>query len=152
MPTYANNITQKAQLAAKAFLDGEDLSFITDEDQQIRTGIASDDLLLPGVVCQCAIAQSATPYEGNWQAVLRIEVRSNSTDTDHEEHQEYAGEVFSKFMDSPVNARQHLSSAAIEFTCQQLVPMQQGWELNDESWVSFLTLQIDCAGTYFDVT
>lgn len=149
---YANNITQLCQKAAKAFLDSEDLSFITDEETQIVTGIASDDLLLPAVICQCQAAQAAVAYEGNWSAQLRIELRSNADDTTQDDHHEHAGELFSKFMVSVADGRALLSNQALGFTCQQVTPMQQGWEINDGSWVSFLLLQVECAGTYFDVS
>ena len=69
----ANNITQLCQKAAKAFLDGENLSFITDEESQIVTGIVSSDIQLPTVICQCRTATSAVPFEGNWSATLHIE-------------------------------------------------------------------------------
>lgn len=149
---YANNITQLCQKAAKAFLDSEDLSFITDEETQIVTGIESSDLMLPAVICQCQSAQSAVPHEGNWSAVLRIELRSNSTDTHQDDHHEHAGELFSKFMTSIAAGRAFLSNQSLGFTAQHVTPMQQGWEINDSSWVSFLILQVECAGTYFDVS
>lgn len=148
----ANNITQLCQQAAKAFLDGEELSFINDAETQIVTGIASDDITLPLVVCQCQSASAAMPYEGNWSATLRIEVRSNSSDTTQDDHHANAGEVFGKFMDTPANMRQHLSSEELGFTCQNLWPERQGWELNDKSWASFMEFQVECAGSYFDVS
>jgi hypothetical protein len=148
----ANNITQLCQKAAKAFLDSEDLTFITDEESQIVTGIAPDGLMLPNVTCQCQNAQSAVPYEGNWSATLRIELRSNCNDTPQDDHHEWAGELFGKFMTTVATMRTNLSSEALGFTAQSVVPMQQGWEINDGSWVSFLILQVECCGSYFDVS
>ena len=148
----ANNITQLCQKAAKAFLDSEDLSFITDEETQIRTGIASSDIELPMVVCQCMTADAAVPYEGNWSALLRIELRSSCDDVAQDTHHEYAGELFGKFFDTVPAGRGHLSDETLGFTCQQLLPVRQGWEINDNSWVSYLELQVECCGTYFDVT
>jgi len=147
----ANNITQLCQKAAKAFLDAEDLSFITDEESQIVTGIASDDVQLPMVVCQCSQATAAIPYEGNWSALLRVEIRSNADDTAQDEHHEWAGEVFAKFMGGISETRQLLSNQTLGFTCQQLLPSRQGWEINDNSWVSYIELQVECCGTYFSV-
>lgn len=147
----ANNITQLCQQAAKAFLDLEDLTFITDEESQIVTGIASADMSLPMVVCQCQQAQAAVPYEGNWSATLRIELRSNADDTTKDAHHTNAGELFGKFMGSVAAGRAAMSSSVIGFTCQQLLPVRQGWEINDNSWVSFLELQVECAGSFFSV-
>jgi len=147
----ANNITQLCQKAAKAFLDSEDLSFITDEESQIVTGIASDDISMPTVICQCAQAQAAVPYEGNWSATLRIELRSNADDTSQDEHHERAGELFGKFMVGIPEGRQFLSNQTLGFTAQQVLPVRQGWEINDGSWVSYIELQIECCGSYFSV-
>jgi hypothetical protein len=147
----ANNITQLCQKAAKAFLDSEDLSFITDEETQIVTGIASGDMGLPMVICQCQQAQAAEAYEGNWSATLRIELRSNCNDTDQDDHHANAGELFGKFMTSVATGRAFMSNEDLGFTAQQVLPVQQGWEVNDESWVSYLILQVECCGTYFSV-
>jgi hypothetical protein len=147
----ANNITQLCQKAAKAFLDSEDLSFITDEETQIVTGIAAGDFALPMVVCQCQQAESAVPYEGNWSAVLRIELRSNCNDVAADDHHTNAGELFGKFMTSVAAGRAFMSNEDLGFTAQQVTPVQQGWEVNDESWVSYLILQVECAGSYFSV-
>lgn len=150
----ANNITQKCQQAAREFLIAEELSFIGDAESQIVCGIWAGELQLTTVVCQCQTADAEVPWEGNWSALLRIEVRSACGDDDPEgaAHFENAGEVFGKFMDSITQGRQHLSSATIGFTCQQLLPVRQGWEINDASWVSWLELRVECAGTYFDVS
>lgn len=148
----ANNITQKCQKTAKAFLDTVELSFINDTETQIVEGIASSDMMLPAVVCQCQQATASVAFEGNWAATLRIEVRSNADDTTQDEHHDRAGEVFGVFMTSRANYVVNMSNATIGFTCQELIPMEQGWELNDDSWVSYLVLQVECAGTYFDVS
>lgn len=152
MPTYANNITQLCQQAAKVYLDSEELSFVADNETQIVTGIFSDDLTLTTVVCQCQNADAAVPYEGNWSATLRIELRNNADDVTADEHHAMAGELFSKFMVSVADGRLNLSNQTLGFTCQQLLPTQQGWEINDGSWVSFLLLQVECCGTYFATT
>ncbi len=147
----ANNITQLCQQAAKAFLDAEDLSFIQDEESQIVTGIASAEIQLTQVICQCASAQAAVPWEGNWSALLRIEIRNNCNDISQDLHHEQAGELFGKFMTSIEDGRTNLSNEDLGFTCQQLLPSRQGWEINDNSWVSFLELQVECCGSFFSV-
>lgn len=147
----ANNITQLCQQAAKALLDAHDLSFITDETTQIVTGIAAEDIALPMVICQCTQADAAVPYEGNWSAHLRIEVRSNCDDTTQDEHHENAGEVFAVFMGGIQETREALSNSTLGFTAQQVLPVRQGWEINDSSWVSYLELTVECAGTYFSI-
>lgn len=146
----ANNITQLCQKAVKAYLDNEDLSFITDEESQIMAGIASTDLMLPAVIIQCQRASASVAYEGNWQATLRIELRSNANDTPQDEHHSNSGELFGKFMISQADGRIALSNEDLGFTCQQLTPQDQGWDLNDDSWVSFMVLQVECCGSYFD--
>ena len=146
----ANNITQLCQQAAKAYLDSEALSFITDNETQIVTGISGGDNLLPMVICQCQSADAEVPYEGNWSAHLRIELRCESDDTTEDEHHARAGELFGKFMVSVAAGRASMSNALLGFTCQQLLPVRQGWEINDNSWVSFIELTVVCAGTYFD--
>lgn len=150
----ANNITQKCQKAARAYLIGEDLAFVTDEESQIVCGIWFGTLQLTTVICQCKDADAEVPYEGNWRALLRIEVRSASSENDPEgeAHFENAGEVFSKFMVSFADGKTALSNEEIGFTCQQLLPVRQGWDINDDSWVSYLEMQVDCAGTYFAVS
>lgn len=145
----ANNITQLCQKAAKAYLDAEDLSFITDEESQIVTGIAVENMMLPAVIVQCANADAEVPWEGNWSALLRVELRSNAEDTTQDDHHSHAGELFGKFMVSVAAGRAGLSNETLGFTCQQLLPVRQGWEINDESWVSYLELRVECAGTYF---
>ena len=146
----ANNITQLCQKAVKAYLDGEDLSFITDAETQIVGGISAEELSLSSVVIQCQRASASVAFEGNWQATLRVELRSNSDDTTQDQHHENAGELFGKFMISQSDAREALSNEALGFTCQFLLPQDQGWDLNDGSWVSFIVLQLECAGSYFD--
>ena len=148
----ANNITQKCQRAAKAYLDSEDLSFITDEETQIVCGIHRGEMSLTQVVCQCSSAEAEMPWEGNWSALLRVEVRSQADDDepDGDAHFAAAGEVFEKFMVAIGAGRAALSNADIGFTCQQLMPVRQGWEIEGGSWVSYLELRVECAGTYFD--
>ena len=146
----ANNITQLCQKAVKSYLDSEDLSFITDEESQIMAGIASTELMLPAVIIQCQRASASVAFEGNWSATLRVELRSNADDTTQDQHHDNAGELFGKFMISQSDARLALSSSTLGFTCQQLLPQDQGWDINDDSWVSFLVLQVDCCGSYFD--
>ena len=148
----ANNITQLCQKSIQAFLFTQNLSFITDNESQILTGIASADMMLPAVVVQCGNAIHSVPYEGNWTATARIEIHSNASDTTQDEHHERAGEVFGLFMTSVADARQNLSSADLGFTAQQVTATQQGWEVNDDSWVSYLMIEVECAGTYFDVS
>lgn len=153
----ANNITHKVQRAAKAYLDNENLSFVADPETQIVCGISRGEIELTHVVLQCASAEAEMPWEGNWSALLRVEVRSQADDDDEtgEGHFLNAGEVFERFMVSIPNGRTALSSSDIGFTCQQLLPVRQGWELQGERtsiWVSFLELRVECAGTYFDVT
>lgn len=151
----ANNITQKCQLAAKAFLDGESLSFISDAESQIRTGIHRGELSLTTVICQCKSANADVPYEGNWNARLRIELRSaaddDSTD-DGDNHLANAGELFGKFMTSLAEARTNLSNEDIGFTCQLLTPIVQEWDTNDNSWVSAIEFDVKCCGTFLDMT
>jgi hypothetical protein len=149
----ANHITQKCQKAARAFLQSEDLSFITDAESQIVCGIWAGELQLTTVICQCQSADAAVPWEGNWSARLRIEVRSNaSDDPEGAAHFENAGEVFGKFMTSITAGRGHMSNEDLGFTCQQLLPARQGWDINDDSWVSFIEFQVECAGSYFAVS
>ena len=150
----ANNITQKVQQAAKAYLDSEDLSFITDEETQIVCGISRGEMNLTQVVCQCKSADAEVPWEGNWSALLRVEIRSQADDDDEEgaAHFANAGEVFEKFMVSITAGRSALSNQTIGFTCQQLLPVNQGWEIEGGSWVSYMELRLECAGTYFDVS
>ncbi len=150
----ANNITQKCQKAARAYVESEDLSFIDDEEAQIVTGICRRELKLTTVILQCASADAAVPWEGNWSAMLRVEIRSqvDEDDEDGAAHFDNAGELFEKFMVSIEDGRGLMSSEEVEFTCQQLLPVRQGWEINDGSWVSFLELRVECAGTFFDVT
>jgi len=145
----ANNITQLCQKAAKAYLDSEELSFITDEESQIVTDIYGEGIMLPCIICQCQNAQAEVPYEGNWSATLRIELRENCDDTGQDEHHANAGELFEKFMVSVADGRLAMSNESLGFTCQQLLPTQQGWEVNDGSWVSFIVLQVECCGSYF---
>lgn len=146
----ANNITQLCQVAARNFLRNEGLSFIADVAASIRSGITSEDIGLPVVVCQCLRAQAAVPFEGNWSAALRIEVRSNADDDpDGAKHHENAGELFAKFMTA--TAAVDMSGLA-GFTAQFVLPVEQGWDLNDRSWVSFLSLQVECCGSDFDIT
>lgn len=144
----ANNITQLCQQAAKAYLDAENLSFITDNETQVVLGIASDGLNLPQVICQCQQAQASVPYEGNWSASLRLELRSNADDTTQDEHHERAGELFGKFMVGIDEGKAAMTSDVIGFTCQQLLPVRQGWELNDDSWVSYIELTVECCGSF----
>lgn len=150
----ANNITQKLQRAAKAYLDSEDLSFITDEETQIVCGIARGEMNLTQVVCQCASAEAEVPWEGNWSALLRVEIRTQADDDsdDGDGHFANAGEVFEKFMVAIAAGRGALSNQDIDITCQQLLPVRQGWEIDGGSWVSFLELKVECAGRYFDVS
>jgi hypothetical protein len=151
----ANNITQKCQKAARAYLVAEGLEFITDAESQIVCGIWAGELQLTTVICQCKTADATGSWEGNWSAELRIEVRSK-TDTDNDpegdDHFANAGEVFSKFMVSTANSRGLISNEEIAFTCQQLEPMRQGWDIDDNSWISWIELKVECAGSYFDVS
>ena len=140
----ANNITQLCQQAAKAYLDSEDLSF----KSQIVLGIAADEIQLPLVVCQCQQAQANVPYEGNWSASLRIELRSNCDSTTQDQHHANAGELFGKFMVSIAAGKTAMTSQTLGFTCQQLLPVRQGWEIYDSSWVSYLELTVECCGSY----
>lgn len=150
----ANNITQKCQKAVKAYLDSEELSFIGDTAMQIVMGICRREFQLTQVVVQCASADAAVPWEGNWSALLRIEIRSQADDDDEDgsAHFSNAGELFEKFMVGIAEGRAFLSNQDVGFTCQQLLPIRQGWETNDGSWVSYLELRAECAGTYFDVS
>ena len=145
----ANNITQLCQKTAKAYLDTRDLSFITDSESQIVTGIASSDISLSSVVVQCQRASASVAFEGNWSASLRVELHSNASDTTQDQHHEDAGELFSAFMISQADARTAMSSEDIGFTCQQLLPVDQGWEVDGDCWVSYLVLQVECCGSYF---
>lgn len=147
----ANNITQKCQQAARAYLTAEELSFITTAEVQIVCGIHRGEMQLPMVICHCQSADAEMPWEGNWSALLRVEVRTQADDSDidGDDHQVMAAEVFSKFMVSIPAGRLAMSNETIGFTCQQLLPMRQGWEINDGSWVSYLELKVECAGTYF---
>ena len=149
----ANNITQKCQLAARNFLRTDGLSFITDANASIRSGIVADDIALPVVICQCTRAVGSVAFEGNWAATLRIELRSNADDDEEEDgetHHENAGELFAKFMTD--TAAQDLTNGLPGFTAQFVVPEEQGWDLNDRSWVSWLILRVECAGSDFDIS
>ncbi len=153
----ANNITQKCQRAAREYIAAqvEALPFIQDPETQIVTGIHRGELQLTTVICQCKTATPETVYEGNWTARLRVEIRSNIHDDgtdDGDNHFENAGALFALFMIGQVEARQAISNADIGFTCQQLTVTEQGWDIEEQCWMSYMDLNVECAGTYFDVS
>lgn len=152
----SNSITHKVQLAARNFLRNEGLSFVADVRESIRSGIVGADVSLPLIVCQCARATAEATNEGNWSCSLRIEVRTNADGEDGEggedlqqSHHDRAGEVFGKFMTA--TAKTDLSDALQDFTAQFVIAEEQGWDLNDRSWVSFLVLRVECCGSDFSV-
>jgi len=146
----ASNITQLVELAAANFVKLQELSFLTDEESQIGTGISPDETLLPQVTCSCQRAIAAVPFEGNWSATLRVELQSNASDTSLTDHHANAGELFSRFMSSTLN--QDLTNALDGFTAQFVLPTEQGWEPKDDSWISFLILQVECCGSDIDIS
>jgi hypothetical protein len=45
-----------------------------------------------------------------------------------------------------------LTNALDGFTAQFVLPVEQGWNPSDDSWVSFIVFQIECCGSDIDIT
>lgn len=144
----ANNITYLCQKAARNFYAGQSFSWVTDPDSQIVTGISSGEVALPNLVCQCKNADAAVPWEGNWSATLRITVRSNCDDSTADEHHERSGDVFGMLMTD--TAKGDLSDALEGFSAQQVLPISQGWDVDEDTWVSWIEFQVECFGSDAD--
>jgi len=144
---WANNITQKVMQAARALLASSGVAGIP--ASSIYCGIDDEQLANPRVVCLCSEANvTAAPFSGNWTCKLDILVRTNADDTSPDSHFDVAGDVFSKFFSTTTAS--DLSGALSDFHVFLVVPQRQTYGREDRSWVSIITLTIECCG--MDIT
>lgn len=129
------------QKALAAYLGTQSISF----DPGIYTSILDDSAENPAVLVRCKRAQGRVTTEGNWVAHARVEVRENADDTDADDHHDHAGELFSLFRTDTI--ADDLSAALSEFTCFQVVVIEQGWDTDGRLWVSYLDLDLECCGS-----
>jgi hypothetical protein len=147
MPDH-NNICYLLQKAARLFLTTETLSFV--DGPHIFQGLSALTVSNPRVVCQCIKAIADTQFEGNWLGTLRIYLYANADDTAEDTFHAYAGELFAKFMTG--TAETNLSAALDNFTAQFVLPLEQGWGIQDRTWFSYLDLQVNCCGSDIDIS
>lgn len=146
------NITQQAQKAWAAYLKSLTLDSV--ESGQIYRGIEgaitseSDEQpqtrLLPCVIVECRKAVESAPFTGNWTADVIIKVRSNADDTTEDEHHDFASEVFSNCWQS--NIVSDLNNQD-NFTVQQVRAKEQGYDLIDRSWESYIAFEVECCAS-----
>jgi hypothetical protein len=146
------NITQQAQKAYCAFL--KTLTLDSVPSSQIYRGIEnstkseSEDeperRLLPCVIVECKRASESLQDSGNWTASVRIMCRSNADDTTEDEHHEFASEIFSNvfYADSKTDL-----NSQDDFTVLQVRAQEQGYDLEDRSWVSYMEMAVECCAS-----
>ena len=143
------NITQLCQTAFYTYLTSLGLDNVP--DGQIYKGIenlnpASDYIarrrLLPCVTVECLRATESAHATGNWTATVIIKCRSNADDTDEDDHHEFTSEVLSNIWHSDIRA--HASAALSGFTVFQVRAKEQGYDLIERSWESYIMLEVEC--------
>lgn len=141
---FVNDICAKVEAATVAFLQAQTLANFL--PAQIVGGLNPEDRALPHVECICTDAAPEKEDEGNWIATLTINIRTNIDDTPTiAQHRAQAGEVFSYF--NTFTLADDLTAALADFTCWKKHDGPAGYTIVGRSWVSHLTLTLDCCGS-----
>lgn len=147
-----NNITNKVEDAAKAYLQGVGLELI--DTDHIHAGLSADDIATPYVACVCQSAECEEIFDGNWSANLELQVVSNADSFTAAQHKELAAEVFSWWFIDKGDLRDNLSASLDNFTAHFVIPRTQSYDLRDTErgrfWESRLSLVVKCCGS--DIT
>lgn len=146
------NITQQAQKAFCAYLKGLTLDAI--ESSSIYRGIENstksesedppESRVLPCVIIECNRATESLQDSGNWTARVRVVCRSNADDTTEDEHHDFASEIFSNVFHAEIKT--DLNSQD-DFTVLQVRADEQGYDLEDRSWVSYMIMAVECCAS-----
>jgi hypothetical protein len=100
-----NAICHKTQAAAAAMVQARVTAGAQEEDiplASIFPGIGIGDLTARRVVLVCKRAVPQTPWEGNWDADLQVQVIGAAADFDSaDDFHAYAGQVFAFFFQEP---------------------------------------------------
>ncbi len=148
--SYANNITQKAQLSAAAYLQAAvDAGTLTPIARDaISSGIEDGTVGLPRVVCVCKRAIAEEIFDGNWSAELTVNVIASAEDTSGAAFHSLCSEVWAHFFLAPASVEAGLSDADVEFTAFACYPRGQEWDISgDGEWLGTLTMDLKCCGS-----
>lgn len=157
---YASNICHKTQVAAQLMVQDRVTAGAQESDiplNSIFAGIGIGDLTAKRVVLVCKRAIPQTPWEGNWDADLQVQVIGPAADFDSaNDFHAYAGQVFAFFFQAPATVCDRLSNTTVKYTAQFIVPTGANWEfLNEQtegwkgpaSWVSEQSFRVTCCGS-----
>jgi hypothetical protein len=98
----------------------------------------------PHVVVACQRAEMPPEIAFNWRVTAEVSVVSNADDTTAAGHHLNVTEVFNSLITDTVAA--DISAALGDFTAFLVVPQSQTWDIEERSWKSTYTMQIDCCG------
>jgi hypothetical protein len=158
---FANAICHKTQKAAqemvKARIVANGLESLLPAES-VFAGIGGGLLTAKRVVCECKNAVAAEPWEGNWMADLKIQVRCPHEDISEDDFHELAGQIFAFFFQSKSDVETRLSNATIKYTAQFVIPRRASWDIENEGdadapshvWVSEVEFQVLCSGSVID--
>lgn len=143
----------RAFLAAQTFTKKDGDGQVLDSDHIVE-GIQRDTQtegeeqarLLPCCICICQTATSeSTHFSGNWVADATVEVRTKAWETTESQHHDIAAEVLEYLSTDEI--ADNLSSAMTDFTAFQVVPVEQGWTITSNTWISRYRFTIKCCGS-----
>lgn len=144
------NITQKCARAFAAWLQSKTFTDIPKD--QIYRGIENPSSAegnpdanvrkLPCVVCRCQSANQFPKFSGNWNVIAEVMVSSSAADSTEDQHHDRADEVFETLLTDTI--KDDISSALDGFTAFLVVPLDQGYRLNDRTWESWMSFEVHC--------
>ena len=146
MAIYYNAITQKAELAFRAYLRSAPLSQWTIDD--IYAGINNWKKKVPSVVCICqrAIPETKVGPGNNWMCEVEIRVAVNAMDEPAENLAQEAGEIFSYLSTGGVLAKD-VSDAIADFTAFSVLRGNQEFRIDNKTWIYSQNLEVWCCGS-----
>jgi hypothetical protein len=142
----STHVCYLCEMAVAEYLRGKDLGVGAIYEGIFRRDISSDEHEIkeyPCVITACQSAQMNPEQSGNWRAMVNVSVYSNADDTSAVGHHQLVTAVYDSLLTDTIAKD---LSALDGFTAFLVLPQEQGWDIQERSWVSSLSLQIECAG------
>jgi hypothetical protein len=144
---FHNPICDRLEEACQAFynarIDAGDLTLTPAGN--VRIGFAPETLTGNYILFVSESAEAEEVFDGNWSAILRMEVVSGADGFTEVQHRQRFGEALSWFMTATM--ADDLSAAGTDFTAMFVIPKRQGKRIEGRKWISFQEFIIKCCGS-----